>query len=105
MHSAPRSAWRGSGERPFLLDNVWDLLHLLDYLEVRPDVDMARVGITGVGWGGGGEGGAASEGGVHALPAAAPHSAPSTSARAGVGLQGPHLQSHADHQQHQQQQA
>lgn len=29
------AAWRGSGERPFLLDNVWDVLRLLDYLEQR----------------------------------------------------------------------
>jgi hypothetical protein len=28
-------AWRGSGERPFLLDNVWDLLRLLDWLGQR----------------------------------------------------------------------
>ncbi len=28
-------AWRGSGERPFLLDNVWDLQRVLDYLQQR----------------------------------------------------------------------
>ena len=28
-------AWRGSGELPFLLDTVWDLLCLLDYLQLR----------------------------------------------------------------------
>lgn len=28
-------AWRGSGELPFLLDNVWDLLRLLDLLQSR----------------------------------------------------------------------
>lgn len=39
-------------ERPFLLDNVWDLGVLLDYLETRPDVDAARIGITGVSLGG-----------------------------------------------------
>ena len=28
-------AWRGSGERPFLLDNIWDIQRLLDYLQHR----------------------------------------------------------------------
>eukprot|EP00887_Chlorella_sp_A99_P002427 scaffold10.g2427.t1 len=46
------AAWRGSGERPFLLDTVWDVLRLLDYLETRPDVDTARIGCTGVSLGG-----------------------------------------------------
>lgn len=46
------AAWRGSGEHPFLLDNVWDLVHLLDYLEQRPDVDAARIGMTGISLGG-----------------------------------------------------
>ncbi|KAL4438723.1 hypothetical protein ABPG77_006327 [Micractinium sp. CCAP 211/92] len=45
-------AWRGSGERPFLLDNVWDILRTLDYLQARPDVDAARIGLTGVSLGG-----------------------------------------------------
>ena len=39
-------------ERPFLLDSVWDIVILLDYLETRPDVDSARIGITGVSLGG-----------------------------------------------------
>ncbi len=39
-------------ERPFLLDNVWDIGALLDYLGTRPDVDAARIGITGVSLGG-----------------------------------------------------
>ena len=39
-----RRAWRGSGERPFLLDNVWDLLRLLDYLATRRDADISRQG-------------------------------------------------------------
>lgn len=46
--SALVAAWRQpNGERPFLLDNVWDLLHVLDYLATRPDVDASRVGMTG----------------------------------------------------------
>jgi len=39
-------------ERPFLLDNVWDLQHLLDVLSERPDVDERRIGITGLSLGG-----------------------------------------------------
>ncbi|PSC67583.1 hypothetical protein C2E20_8740 [Micractinium conductrix] len=46
------NAWRGSGERPFLLDTVWDVLRLLDYLQQRPDVDARRIGCTGVSLGG-----------------------------------------------------
>jgi cephalosporin-C deacetylase-like acetyl esterase len=41
-------AWRGSGEHPFLLDNVFDIMCCLDYIATRPEVDMDRVGITGV---------------------------------------------------------
>ncbi|GMH35748.1 hypothetical protein BSKO_03616 [Bryopsis sp. KO-2023] len=40
-------AWKDGEERPFLLDNVWDLIHLLDYLETRPDVDPHRIGMSG----------------------------------------------------------
>lgn len=47
------SAWRGtSPERPFLLDNVWDLIHLLDLLQARDDVDCSRIGMTGISLGG-----------------------------------------------------
>ncbi|GAX80085.1 hypothetical protein CEUSTIGMA_g7523.t1 [Chlamydomonas eustigma] len=45
-------AWRGGEERPFLLDNIWDIMHLVDYLLTRPDVDPSRVGITGYSLGG-----------------------------------------------------
>ncbi|CAL8472161.1 g11703 [Coccomyxa elongata] len=45
-------AWRTGNERPFLLDNVWDLTILLDYLETRPDVDSSRIGMTGISLGG-----------------------------------------------------
>ena len=47
-----RRAWREGVERPFLLDNVWDVLRLLDYLGTRGDADVARVGVTGVSLGG-----------------------------------------------------
>lgn len=40
-------AWREGVERPFLLDNLWDLLHVVDYLVTRPEVDPQRIGITG----------------------------------------------------------
>ncbi|KAL6761263.1 hypothetical protein V8C86DRAFT_2539053 [Haematococcus lacustris] len=40
-------AWRDGVERPYLLDTVWDLLHLVDYLVTRPEVDPKRIGITG----------------------------------------------------------
>ncbi|KAF5837102.1 Alpha/Beta hydrolase protein [Dunaliella salina] len=44
-------AWRENGrEHPFLLDNVWDILHCLDILSSRDDV--GRVGITGTSLGG-----------------------------------------------------
>lgn len=40
-------AWKDNDERPFLLDTVFDLLCLIDYLCTRPDVDPERIGITG----------------------------------------------------------
>lgn len=41
-----------SEEKPFLLDNVWDLQHILDHLETRHDINMAKIGITGMSLGG-----------------------------------------------------
>lgn len=41
-----------STEKPFLLDNVWDMQHILDFLETRPDADMKRIGVTGMSLGG-----------------------------------------------------
>eukprot|EP00239_Pterosperma_sp_CCMP1384_P000174 CAMPEP_0197847578 /NCGR_PEP_ID=MMETSP1438-20131217/6458_1 /TAXON_ID=1461541 /ORGANISM="Pterosperma sp., Strain CCMP1384" /LENGTH=293 /DNA_ID=CAMNT_0043459537 /DNA_START=1422 /DNA_END=2303 /DNA_ORIENTATION=- len=38
--------------RPFLLDTVWDLIRLLDYLGTRGDVDQSRIGMTGISLGG-----------------------------------------------------
>jgi dienelactone hydrolase len=45
-------AWQSGAERPFLLDNVRDLQRVLDYLETRPDVDSARIGMAGISLGG-----------------------------------------------------
>eukprot|EP01025_Chloroclados_australasicus_P018303 TRINITY_DN19522_c0_g2_i1.p1 TRINITY_DN19522_c0_g2~~TRINITY_DN19522_c0_g2_i1.p1 ORF type:complete len:346 (-),score=51.76 TRINITY_DN19522_c0_g2_i1:363-1400(-) len=45
-------AWREGIERPFLLDNVWDIQHLIDYFETRPDIDVTKIGMTGVSLGG-----------------------------------------------------
>ena len=42
------AAWRGSGQHPFLLDNVFDVLCLMDYLvQQRQDVDQQRIGVYG----------------------------------------------------------
>jgi dienelactone hydrolase len=46
-------AFRARGAtHPFLLDTVWDLQRVLDWLARRPDVDPGRVGATGVSLGG-----------------------------------------------------
>jgi dienelactone hydrolase len=41
-----------SNERPFLLDVVWDIQRLLDYLVSRTDVDPQRIGAIGESLGG-----------------------------------------------------
>ena len=47
---------RGKGptdaQSSYILDNVWDIQGILDYLQMRPDVDPNRIGIYGVGFGG-----------------------------------------------------
>jgi hypothetical protein len=40
-------AWSQGGEHPFLLDTLWDLLHVVDYITTRPEADATRIGITG----------------------------------------------------------
>jgi dienelactone hydrolase len=37
---------------PFLYDTVWDVMRLIDYLEQRPEVDAARIGLVGSSKGG-----------------------------------------------------
>jgi dienelactone hydrolase len=44
--------YRTGRERPFLYDTVWDVMRLIDYLVTRPDVDPARIGLTGISKGG-----------------------------------------------------
>uniref|UniRef100_A0A1D1XCY6 Putative hydrolase YtaP n=1 Tax=Anthurium amnicola TaxID=1678845 RepID=A0A1D1XCY6_9ARAE len=46
------SAWKNGDTMPFLLDTVWDLIKLGDYLTQRVDIDPARIGITGESLGG-----------------------------------------------------
>ena len=45
-------AAHGNGEHPLYYDTVWDILRLVDYLQTRPDVDSARIGIAGISKGG-----------------------------------------------------
>jgi len=45
-------AYRRPGAHPFLYDTVWDVMRLVDYLETRPDVDAARIGVMGISKGG-----------------------------------------------------
>ena len=44
--------YRTGKGHPFLYDTVWDVMRLIDYLETRPDVDAARIGVTGFSKGG-----------------------------------------------------
>jgi dienelactone hydrolase len=45
-------AYRTGAGHPFLYDTVWDVMRLVDYLETRPDVDAARIGLMGISKGG-----------------------------------------------------
>ena len=81
-------AWRAGRagqehERPLLLDTVWDVSRLLDYLETRDDVDARRMGATGA---------AVRENrvpGVHAMGRFEPsHTAPLSFLTAGISLGG-----------------
>ena len=44
--------YRTGKGHPFLYDTVWDVMRLIDYLETRPDVDAARIGVMGFSKGG-----------------------------------------------------
>ena len=39
-------------DRPLVGMRVWDAMRALDILEARPEVDLRRIGCTGVSWGG-----------------------------------------------------
>jgi dienelactone hydrolase len=45
-------AYRTGDGHPFLYDTVGDAMRLVDYLETRPDVDRARIGMLGISMGG-----------------------------------------------------
>ncbi len=50
--AAMLQTYRTGQGHPFLYDTVWDLMRLIDYLETRPDVDPARIGVMGISKGG-----------------------------------------------------
>jgi dienelactone hydrolase len=52
LQAAMAEALRTGKGHPFLIDTVFDDLRLIDYLVTRPDVDAARIGMTGFSEGG-----------------------------------------------------
>jgi len=46
------NAYKTGREHPFFYDTVLDVMRLIDYLETRPDVDVARIGLGGFSKGG-----------------------------------------------------
>jgi dienelactone hydrolase len=53
--AAATAAWRArptEQEHPFYYDTVWDIWRTIDYLETRPEVDRARIGVIGFSMGG-----------------------------------------------------
>jgi dienelactone hydrolase len=44
--------YRTGKGRPYLYDNVWDVMRLIDYLQTRADVDPQRIGVMGISKGG-----------------------------------------------------
>jgi dienelactone hydrolase len=55
-NAAILAAWRekkpAEQEHPFYYDTVWDLWRTIDYLQSRPDIDPARLGMIGFSMGG-----------------------------------------------------
>lgn len=45
-------AWKSGHERPFIYDTVSDAYRVVDYLTTRKDVNVARIGATGISLGG-----------------------------------------------------
>jgi len=45
-------AYREQKEHPFFYDTVWDVMRLIDYLQMRDDVDADRIGLMGISKGG-----------------------------------------------------
>jgi dienelactone hydrolase len=50
--AAMLETYRTGRGRPYLYDNVWDVMRLIDYLETRADVDAGRIGVMGISRGG-----------------------------------------------------
>ena len=44
--------WKTGNGYPFYYDTVWDLMRLIDYLEIRADVDPQRIAAMGISKGG-----------------------------------------------------
>ena len=44
--------WHDNGEHPLYYDTVWDVMRLVDYLQIRDDVDPQRIGLIGISKGG-----------------------------------------------------
>ncbi len=52
LSKAMAEAFRTGKEHPYLWDTVWDTWRVLDYLQMRPDVDGKRIGVMGISLGG-----------------------------------------------------
>jgi dienelactone hydrolase len=50
--AAPGDAQASRRAYPFFYDTVWDVMRLIDYLEIRDDVDPKRIGLIGTSKGG-----------------------------------------------------
>src|SRR5689334_21588632 len=50
--AAIREALKSCQGHPCYFDTSWDVLRRVDYLVTRPDVDPARIGLTGISKGG-----------------------------------------------------